>query len=116
MNFVADEGVDNIIVEKLRAQTHSVLYIKEEHPGISDNEVLSIAESKKYILITQDKDFGELVYRVKLLHSGVVLLRLSGMKSIDKAKLVVDVIEAHQSEIPQSFTVINKNHVKIRKH
>ncbi len=115
MNFVADEGVDDIIVQKLRAAPHSVVFIKEDFPGVDDNTVLAIAESKKCILITQDKDFGELVFRVKLLHSGIILLRLSGIKPFEKAKLVVDAIAAHATEIENSFTVINKNHIKIRR-
>ncbi len=63
MNFVADEGVDNQIVKKLREEGHQVLYIAEMDPGISDDEVLHQANSQNALLITADKDFGELIFR-----------------------------------------------------
>ena len=115
MNFIADEGIDAPIVELLRAREHNVLYIKEEFPGLPDEEVLKIGNNRKEILITQDKDFGELVYRLKQLHSGVILIRLSGLKPKEKALMVASVIEVHGSELHGSFTVINKTHIKIRK-
>ena len=115
MKFVADEGLDAPIVVLLRSSGHEVFYIKEEHPGLADEEVLKIANERKEILIAYDKDFGELVYRLKQIHNGIILVRLSGMKPKEKAKMVLDAINAHQTELQGAFTVINKNHVKIRK-
>jgi predicted nuclease of predicted toxin-antitoxin system len=80
MKFVADEGLDAPIVEALRNNGHEVFYIKEECPGSSDEQVLQISNNLKEILIAQDKDFGELVYRMKQVHAGVILVRLSGLK------------------------------------
>lgn len=115
MKFVADEGVDAPIVKLLRNEGHEVYYILEEKPGITDEEVLKIANEKKEVLLAQDKDFGELVYRLKQLHSGIVLIRLSGTKPIEKATIVSNAIKEHGSEFFDSFTVITKNHIKIRK-
>ena len=63
MNFLVYEGVDRQIVDKLRQGGHSVLYIAEMAPGIADEEVSEIANEKEALLLTSDKDFGELVYR-----------------------------------------------------
>ncbi len=63
MNFLADESVDRQIVDALRGDDHAVLYVTEMDPGISDDEVLDKAEKGSAILITADKDFGELVFR-----------------------------------------------------
>ncbi len=115
MRFVADEGLDNPIVELLRNNSYEVFYIKEEHPGIADEEVLKIANQRNAVLITTDKDFGELVYRLKQIHNGIILIRLSGMKSAEKAKIVTDAIIEHEKELEGAFTVINKTHIKIRK-
>ena len=115
MDIVADEGIDRQIVETLRSKGHSVFYVKEEMPGVIDEEVLQTANEKGCILITQDKDFGELVFRTKLLHQGIILIRLSGLKPIEKANLVATTIETYQTEIINVFVVINKNQVKIRK-
>lgn len=65
MKFVADEGVDAQIIKALRVKGHDVLYIAEFDSGIADDLVLKYANNQKRILITRDKDFGELVYRDK---------------------------------------------------
>ena len=115
MRFVADEGLDAPIVTSLRTEGHEVFYIKEEHPGLPDEDVLKIANERKDILITSDKDFGELVHRLKQIHSGILLIRLSGVKPKEKAVIVVAAIKEHGNELHNAFTVINKTHVKIRK-
>jgi len=78
MNLLADEGVERQIVERLRQAGHDVWYIAEMEPGIADDVVLAQANASQALLITLDKDFGELVYRQGLVHAGVILLRLAG--------------------------------------
>ena len=63
MNFVADEGVDAPIVQRLRADGHSILYIAEIWPGVADEQVLALAIDNQAVLITADKDFGALVFQ-----------------------------------------------------
>ncbi len=64
MNLLADESVDRPIVEQLRQDGHDVLYVAEMEPGIPDDVVLQRANEHQALLVTEDKDFGELVYRV----------------------------------------------------
>lgn len=78
MNFVADEGVDSPIVEQLRQAGHTVLAIAETSPGVNDETVLESAQSQQAILITGDRDFGELAYRLRRVHFGIILVRLGG--------------------------------------
>ena len=73
MRLVADENVDRQIVDRLRAHGHDVLSIAEVEPGIDDDVVLLKARESGALLLTGDKDFGELVFRRRLLSSGVVL-------------------------------------------
>jgi predicted nuclease of predicted toxin-antitoxin system len=61
--FLADESVDFRMVTHLREKGFEVQAILENHPGVSDDEVLQIAHESDAILITEDKDFGDLVYR-----------------------------------------------------
>lgn len=63
MNLLADENARRQIVEKLRQDGHDVLYIAEVEPSISDEAVFDRANEKAALLITGDKDFGELVFR-----------------------------------------------------
>jgi len=75
VKFLVDECVDSDLVPKLRSEGHDVLYVVEYNPGILDNELLNMAYSEKRILLTEDKDFGELVYRLKKSAFAIVLLR-----------------------------------------
>ena len=63
MNLLADESIDRQIVERLRQDEHDVLYIAEVEPSISDNIVFDRANEKFALLLTGDKDFGEIVFR-----------------------------------------------------
>lgn len=88
MNFLADESVDRQIVERLRQDGHQVWYVAEMEPGISDENVLDLANKEGYLLITADKDFGELVFLQRRLMSGVTLIRLTGLSPLNKFVIV----------------------------
>ncbi len=70
MNLLADESVDQPIVERLRSDGFSVISITEQSPGIPDDAVLDLANDADALLLTADKDFGELVYRQGRIHNG----------------------------------------------
>ena len=72
MKFVADESVDYQIVSRLREDGHEVLYIAETQSGASDDSVLTQANLQQAVLLTSDKDFGDLVFRQNLVSSGIV--------------------------------------------
>lgn len=81
MKFVADENVDNSLVQRLRELGHDVLSASETLATAPDELILEHANRDQRILITSDKDFGELVYRNHSVHSGILLLRLAELKS-----------------------------------
>lgn len=114
MNILADENIDEQIIETLRKNGYNILYVGEMAPGISDEVVLSKANKMSAVLLTADKDFGELVFRQHLISKGVILVRLSGMSPNDKSKQILAVINEHKNEIINSFTVITHNHIRIR--
>ena len=60
--IVADENIEQYGINLLRLKGYDVLSIREKHPGISDREVVAIDRSNNGILLTEDKDFGELVF------------------------------------------------------
>ena len=115
MNFVADESVDLQLVEKVREDGHSIWYVAEMSPSISDDEVLQLANRLTAPLITADKDFGELVFRQRLVSHGVVLVRLSGLSPDLKADILSSAVANHQDEIAGNFSVISTNKIRIRK-
>jgi predicted nuclease of predicted toxin-antitoxin system len=87
VKIVADENVDQQIVDRLRAAGHEVLFVAELDPGIDDEAVLLRSRQTNAILLTADKDFGELVFRQRLVHAGVLLIRLAGLTPDVKAAL-----------------------------
>ena len=84
MKFIADESIDQPIVSQLRADGHLVEAVSELSPGITDHEVLSRSTDQGAVLLTADKDFGELVYRQGQASTGVVLIRLSGLPAFQQ--------------------------------
>ncbi|MBN2449528.1 MAG: DUF5615 family PIN-like protein [Lentisphaeria bacterium] len=114
MNFLADESVDGPIVVALREDGHDVRYVAEMSSGITDDEVLGTANSSGALLLTGDKDFGELVFRLKRVTRGVILVRLSGLSPLLKARVVSLAIGEHGREMVGAFTVISTGMVRIR--
>jgi predicted nuclease of predicted toxin-antitoxin system len=115
MRLIADEGLDKPIVDVLRNAGFDVLYILETNRGADDEHVLAIANSEHRILLTQDKDFGELVFRLRYTHYGVILIRPEGFAPALKAQIVLNAMSTHKEELINSFTVIQSNAIRIRK-
>ena len=115
MNLFADESVDRPVVERLRQDNHDVVYVAELAPSITDDEVLRTANDRSAVLVTADKDFGELVFRQGTIHSGVVLLRLAGLANATKGEIVAEVCRFRATELIGAFTVISPGQVRIRR-
>ena len=115
MRIVADENLAYRMIKALRAEGFEVLSIKEDAPSIPDNNVLSVAVKEDALLITEDKDFGDLVMLHKLPHKGILLLRFAGMETHEKVARTLDVIQLYGDELTNSFTVVDAKRVRIRK-
>lgn len=115
MKIVADEGVDVQIVALLRREGHQVWYVAEMQPGTPDDAVLELANRVGALLLTADKDFGELVFRQHRLTPGVILLRLAGITPTSKAVIVADAIREHAQEYRDAFAVIAPRSIRVRR-
>ncbi|MGB2821866.1 MAG: DUF5615 family PIN-like protein [Phycisphaerae bacterium] len=115
MNLLADESTDAPVVGRLRADGHQVDHVAEMAPGTPDESVLDRANSRNAILMTADKDFGELVFRQRKVSLGVALVRLPGLSPPLKARLVADALQTHGEEIQHAFSVITPGMVRIRR-
>jgi predicted nuclease of predicted toxin-antitoxin system len=111
--FLADENVDRQIVERLRLDSHEVEYVAELSPGIVDEAVLARSLDSASVLITADKDFGELVFRNRQVSAGV--LRLLGLSPAMKADLVSHAIREHAQELPGAFAVLTPGSLQVRR-
>ncbi len=115
MKIVADENIDKDIVDRLRLDGHQVLYVAEAEPGIDDHAVLALSLEGEGVLLTADKDFGDLIFRQRLLHSGVLLVRLAGVRPDMKAALVAATFDLHAKELGSGFAVLTSRSVRFRK-
>jgi predicted nuclease of predicted toxin-antitoxin system len=114
MRFIVDEGVDAAIVTAIRSDGHDVRWMAEEMEGSTDDVVLDAAARDSRILITEDKDFGELVFRLQLHHRGVVLVRVDGIANDRKGRIVAQAIAKYQTQLTGAFTVIQHATIRIR--
>lgn len=73
--IIADENIDQLIIQELRNKGYSVFSILESNPGISDKEIISMLSKQNSILITEDKDFGELVFSYNYKEVKIIFLR-----------------------------------------
>src|ERR1700679_1771331 len=104
--FVADESVDFRIIKFLRESGIEVIAIIKEKPGIDDDDVLKFAASLNTILITEDKDFGELTFRLRKRNHGIILLRFGGIPIQEKNKKLLETLQKFNGKFTNMFTVI----------
>lgn len=114
MRFLLDESADFPLGAYLIAQGHNVTYIARDYPhGLSDRAILEITVVEERILITNDRDFGELVFHRKLPHAGIVLFRL-GEESILTKIYWLEVVLRQYSDQLQHFLVVNDRGIRVR--
>jgi predicted nuclease of predicted toxin-antitoxin system len=115
MKFMLDESADFPLAEALAQMGHDVTSIVRDYPrALEDQDVLAVAQQEERTLITNDTDFGELIFRRQLPHSGVILFRL-GLEDINtKTAWLKHVIENHAHEL-KDFIVVTDRGVRVRK-
>jgi predicted nuclease of predicted toxin-antitoxin system len=114
LKFLADECCDAGIVASLRATGHDVVYVPERYAGISDDEVLQIAFAEGRILLTEDKDFGELAYRLKKPAYGMILIRIAVQERHRKWPRMEALIAKHQDKLQGHFVVVDQDKYRFR--
>jgi len=115
MQFLADENLEKPIVDWLREEGHDVIYIAEEAPSIKDEKIIQLALKENRILITNDKDFGELVFHYGNITSGIILIRSKDKRFQKKLELVKQVLKEIKNKISGNFIVVNENGIRIKK-
>lgn len=112
MRFLADENVPARSVDLLRLEGLDILHILSKGAGLTDREVLDEAESQRRILITFDRDFGELVSRRGAKAKGIILLRFAPKSPEQVAQKIKALVE---SGIPLEgqFVVLEKERVRL---
>src|SRR5262249_47847168 len=115
MRFLVDESTGAAVADYLRGQGHDVFVVSEVMPQAEDALILATAAAENRIIVTNDKDFGELIFRGGQPHAGVVLLRLRDESAANRVRVVQTVLRQVAAELPGKFIVATESHIRIRK-
>lgn len=113
MRILANENFPQAAVNALRQDGHDVLWVRTESPGISDCEVLARAQLDARVVVTFDKDFGELAYRYGLpAVCGIILFRIALPSPSRVAKIAVAAL-ASRDDWAGHFAVVEDDRVRM---
>ena len=113
MRILANENFPREAVEALRARGHDVLWARTDSPGSPDSRMVDRAASERRILITFDRDFGELAFRRGLFSpAGIILFRIKAPSPARVAQVVVAVLEG-RTDWAGHFSVIEEGRVRM---
>lgn len=112
MRFLVDECTGPDVAKWLRDQKHEVFSVFEEARGMDDDDIILKALEENLILITNDKDFGEKVYRDGRPHRGVILLRLEDERSPSKIHVLSRLLSTHPDRLPNTFVVVTEKQIR----
>jgi predicted nuclease of predicted toxin-antitoxin system len=114
MKFLLDVGVGNKVWHYLTNQGYDVKLITSINPNMPDSDILHIAENEERMVITMDKDFGDLVYHSGKAHKGVLLLRLEDATGDEKVLVMQFIIDNFKEQIEGKFCVFKNGRLRIR--
>lgn len=115
MKFLVDESIEYPIASYLRGLDHDVIAVADGYSGLQDEEVLAFAHKQRRILITNDKDFGTLVFYHGLPHAGIIFFRLPKQTAQSKIDRLGILLEKYPEKLSNHFIVVSPKTVRIRK-
>ena len=114
LRFLADESCDFAVVRALRAEGYDVLAVSEVMQRSDDRELIEQASRERRILLTEDKDFGWLVYVSHTDSAGVILIRFPGNARQTLVDAFMDLVHTQGQELLGAFVVVQPGHTRIR--
>jgi predicted nuclease of predicted toxin-antitoxin system len=112
--IIIDENIDQIILDKIRSLNYEVYFIRDHEAGISDQEVIEITKQYKGFLVTEDKDFGELVFAHNFKGFSVILLRYDKSDLLQVVKNIKKVLASYYENPGHYFFTITKSKIRVR--
>jgi predicted nuclease of predicted toxin-antitoxin system len=112
MKFLVDECTGPSVAAWLRDNGHEVFSVYEDARGVEDDIILKKAFEENWVLITNDKDFGDKLFRNGRLHKGIILLRLEDERATSKIKVLSHLLEKYIDRLPNAFVVVTEKQVR----
>jgi predicted nuclease of predicted toxin-antitoxin system len=113
VRFLVDECTGPVVARWLRERQHDVFSVYEEARGLDDDNIIQKAFLENRILITNDRDFGEKVFRERQPHKGVVFLRLHDDRAIKKVAALERLLANYADQLANRFIVVTEMTVRI---
>jgi predicted nuclease of predicted toxin-antitoxin system len=110
---LADESCDFAVVRALRANGYDVLAVCEYASRSVDSDLIIQAYRERRILLTEDKDFGWLVFVSHLDSAGVILIRFPGNVRETLAQNVLHLVQENGEDLVDAFTVIQPGYIRV---
>ena len=114
LRFLADESCDFAVVRVLRREGYDVYAVSEVMQRSDDRKLIDQASREQRILLTEDKDFGWLVYVSHADSAGVILIRYPGNARQELAQTIKHLVREQGSALMGSFVVVQPGHTRIR--
>ncbi|CAN5770343.1 hypothetical protein BH24ACI3_BH24ACI3_16610 [soil metagenome] len=113
MRFLVDECTGPAVAAWLKDLGHEIFSVFDEAQAASDDEILAKAFGENWILITNDKDFGEMIFRERRQHLGVIFLRLADERSANKIAVLRKVLGSHSGRLEKRFVTATETRIRI---
>jgi predicted nuclease of predicted toxin-antitoxin system len=113
LRFLADESCDFAVVRALRAAGYDVFAVSEVMQRSDDKELIEQSAREQRIFLTEDKDFGWLVFVTRADSAGVILVRFPGNARETLARTATQVVQEHGSALLNCFVVAQPGHIRI---
>ncbi|MBV9961876.1 MAG: DUF5615 family PIN-like protein [Parafilimonas sp.] len=114
MKIIADESLNFVFVSLLRESGFEIFSIAEKRSAEADENILEMSLQPPAIIITEDKDFGELIFKHKKEFSAVILLRYNVGEEKVVSTSLLSLLKNHLQELHKSFVTISVNRIRIR--
>ena len=115
MDFLANENFPLLSFRLLREVGHRVVSIIQEAPGSKDEDILRRAHTEKLIILTFDRDYGELIYRHRAFPpAGVVYFRFAPATPAEPSEILINLINEIHLALSDKFTIIERGRVRQR--
>ena len=115
LKLLIDVSFGTGVESYLRNNGYDILSIREESPRATDEAILHLAVEQERLVVTMDKDFGELVYRSGKSHKGVLLLRLEDQNRQTKIDVLSRILDTYSAELIEHFSVYQNGQLRIKK-
>ena len=110
--ILADENVDQLLIEALRNNAFEVYSVAENLPGIPDEKVIELSRNPPRIILTNDKDFGNWVFAHRIKDVSVVFLRYEFYDRIEMSEIVVSLFQKYQNSLKGKFTTVTVRKIR----